>query len=103
MMAPLSLGKGLQNDRVMLVYTIFVAATFNLMVIVRVAVRFTEETWVIIRKHFENKPILETMMELLIMEGSTSSQSPARGMAKDRARAFRREEGTCERRESKVD
>ena len=49
-------------------------------------------------------------MELLVMkvepktrEGITLSQSPAMGMAEDRARAFRREEGAFERRESKVD
>ena len=75
-----------------------------------VAVQFTEGTWVTISEHFDTKPILEAMMELLIMkveqktrEGITLSQSSAMGMAEDRARAFRREEGALERRESKVE
>ena len=47
---------------------VFVAATFNLMVTVRVTEQFTEGAWVTNREHFDTKPILEAMTELLIME-----------------------------------
>ena len=75
MMAPCSSGKELQtgqrrrghSDRVMSVYTVFVAATFNLMVTVRVTGQFTG-AWVTNREHFDTKPKLEATTELLIME-----------------------------------
>ena len=52
----------------MLVYTVFVTVTFNLVVTVRVAGRFSEGTWVANREHIDTKPILEALTEFLIME-----------------------------------
>ena len=89
---------------------VFVAAIFNLLVTVRVSGRFTERTWVANREHIDTKPILEAKTEFLIIEVETLGkgrdhieQSPAWGIAEDRARGFRRAEGAFKRRESKVD
>ena len=54
-----------------MVYTVFIATTFNLMVIVRVTGQFTEGTWVTNREHFDTEPVLEAPMKLLIMEVET--------------------------------
>ena len=42
-------------DRVMSMYMVFVATTFNLMADVRVTVQITEGIWVTIREQFDTK------------------------------------------------
>ena len=78
----LGIGEEGISDRVMSVYTVFVATTFNLVVTVRVAGQFTEGTGVANREHIDTKPILEGTTEFLIMkvearEGTILGQSPA--------------------------